>query len=355
MNLELLSELCRTAGPPGREERVRKVVIRELKALTDRIDVDRMGNVVATRGPRGGKGRKPAKAVKARRVMLSAHMDEISLMVTHIDDRGFLRFTTLGGFDPKTLATQRVLVHGKEDMLGVVGSKPFHIMSDEERARMPKMETFFIDLGLPKARVEKLVSVGDLVTRERDFAEVGDMVSTKALDDRMGLFVMIEAMRKLRSHDVDVLAVATTQEEVGIRGAEVAAERLRPDLGVALDVTLANDIPGADSAESVTTLGRGTAIKVMDSSVICDPRVVAALRSIARKRKIAHQMEVLTRGGTDTAAIQRAGGGVPSGCISIPTRYVHSVTEMCHKRDVQASIDLLAAFLGEAHRVPIDH
>ena len=353
MNLKLLSELCRAAGPPGREERVRKIVVRELKPLADRIEVDRMGNVVATSSPRNGKRGKGA--TKPRRVMLSAHMDEISLMVTHIDDRGFLRFTTLGGFDPKTLSTQRVLVHGKEDVTGVVGSKPIHIMTDEERQRMPRIETFFIDLGLPKAKVEKLVSVGDLVTRERDFAEVGDMVTTKALDDRMGVFVMIEALRKLRAHEVEVLAVATTQEEVGIRGAEVAAERLRPDLGIALDVTLANDIPGADSAESVSTLGRGTAIKVMDSSVICDPRVVDALRATAQKRKIPFQMEVLAKGGTDTAAIQRAGGGVPSGCISIPTRYVHSVTEMCHKKDVQASIDLLAAFLGEAHRVPIDH
>ena len=220
---------------------------------------------------------------------------------------------------------------------------------------MPKLESFFLDLGMPKAKVEKLVSVGDLVTRERDFAQIGDMWSTKALDDRVGVFVMIEAVRKLRDHDVAVLAVATTQEEVGIRGAEVAAERLRPDLGIALDVTLANDVPFADPAEAVTYLGKGAAIKVMDSSVICDPRVVDTLRSVAQKKGIPFQMEVLTKGGTDTAAIQRAGGGVPSGCISIPTRYVHSVTETCHARDVQASIDLLAAFLAEAHRVAIDH
>ncbi|MFN8178444.1 MAG: M42 family metallopeptidase [bacterium] len=352
MNLQLLSELCRTAGPPSREERIREIVVRELEPLTDRIDVDRMGNVVATRSPRRAKGRK--SAATPRRVMLSAHMDEISLMVTHVDERGFLRFATLGGFDPKTLSSQRVLVHGKTDVLGVVGAKPIHIMSDEERAKMPKTETFYIDVGLPKSKVDKLISVGDLVTRERDFAEVGDMISTKALDDRVGVFVMIEAVRKLKAHEVEVLAVATVQEEVGIRGAEVAAERLRPDLGIALDVTLANDVPGADASETVSSLGNGAAIKVMDSSVICDPRVVDALRTTAQRNKIAHQMEVLTRGGTDTAAIQRAGGGVPSSCISIPTRYVHSVTEMCHKKDVQASIDLLAAFLADAHRVPID-
>jgi endoglucanase len=350
MNLDLLSELCRTGGPPGREERVRAVVIRELEPLVDGVEVDRLGNVIGRRAPRGASRAKGGP----RKLMLSAHMDEISLMVTHIEENGFLRFTPLGGFDPKTLSAQRVIVHGKKDVLGLIGSKPIHIMSDEERSRMPKLETFFIDLGLPRAKVEKLVRIGDLATRERDFVEVGDAVSTKSLDNRMGVFVMIEAVRKARSHAVEVLAVATTQEEVGIRGAQVAARRLAPDLGIALDVTLANDVPGAERGEAVTHLGKGAAIKVMDSSVVCDPRIVDALRNIAERKKIPFQMEVLPRGGTDTSAIQHAGTGAPAGCISIPTRYVHSVIEMCHKKDIQASIDLLAAFLAEAHAVPID-
>jgi len=351
MNLELLSELCRTPGGPGREERIREVVIRELKPLVDRIDVDRMGNVVATRGPRG----KGASKKNVRRVMLSAHMDEISLIVTHIEKNGFLRFSTLGGFDPKTLSTQRVIVHGKKDLIGLIGSKPIHIMTEEERSKMPPIESFFIDLGMSEAQVRRVVSVGDLATRERDFVEVGDLVSTKSMDDRVGVFVMIEAVRKLKAHAVEILAVATTQEEVGIRGAQVAAEKLRPDLGIALDVTLANDVPGAEGPDQVSRLGEGAAIKVMDSSVICDFRVVDALKSVAAKKKIRHQMEVLPKGGTDTAAIQRAGGGVPAGCISIPCRYVHSVIEACHRKDIQASIDLLAAFLAEADRVRLDH
>jgi len=349
MNWELLRELCRTPGGPGREERVREVVIRELEPLTDRVEVDRMGNVIGRRGPRGTK-----TTGKPRSVMLSAHMDEISLMVTHIEEGGFLRFTTLGGFDPKTLSAQRVIVHGRKDLLGLVGSKPIHIMTDDERSKMPKLETFFIDLGLPRAKVEKLVRVGDLATRERDFVEVGDSVSTKSLDDRVGLFVMIEAVRKAKRHGVEVLAVATTQEEIGIRGAQVAAHSLKPDLGIALDVTLANDLPGAQDHEAVTRLGHGAAIKIMDSSVVCDFRIVDALRDIASARRIPHQLEVLAKGGTDTAAIQRAGDPTPAACISIPCRYVHSVIEMCHKRDVQAAIDLLAAFLAEAHRVSLD-
>lgn len=358
MNLNLLAELCRTPGGPGREERVRAVVIRELKPLVDSIDVDRMGNVVATREPRPAarSARRGSKhsAERPRSIMLSAHMDEISLLVTAIDEQGFLRFTTLGGFDAKTITAQRVIVHGREDLLGVVGTKPVHVMSDEEKTRLPKLESYFIDLGMPKSRVEKLVAIGDLATRERDFAKIGDTVSTKSLDDRVGLFVMIEAVRRLKSHEVRVQAVATTQEEVGIRGAEVAARRLAPDLGIALDVTLANDVPGSPAHEHVTKLGQGAAIKVMDSSVICDFRVVDALKKVAKARRIPHQIEVLTKGGTDTAAIQRAGGGVPAGCISIPTRYIHSVTEMCHSQDIESSIRLLTAFIEDSHQVPLD-
>ena len=349
MNLELLAELCATPGAPGREERVRKVVLREMEDLVDEIEIDPMGNVIGTRKPRGRSGSKS----EPRRVMLSAHMDEISLIVTHIEDNGFLRFTTLGGFDPKTLSAQRVWVHGKKDVLGLIGSKPIHIMTDEERGKMPKIETFFIDLGMPRSKVEKIVSVGDLCTRERDFVQVGDLVSTKSMDDRVGVFVMLEAVRKLRNHACEVLVVASTQEEVGLRGAQVAAEALRPDIGIALDVTLANDVPGADGAEQVTRLGQGTAIKVMDSSVVCDARIIDGLKASAVKRKIPYQMEVLPKGGTDTAAIQRFGGGPPAGCISIPCRYVHSVIEACHRKDVQASIDLLAGFLADAQSLKL--
>lgn len=361
MNWKLLAELCGAGGCPGREERVRAIVVRELRPLVDRIDVDRMGNVIATREPhlaKRSRTRKPRRAKEsgaaARSLMLCAHMDEIGFMITHIDDAGFLRFTVLGGFDVKTITSQRVIVHGRRDLPGVIGTKPVHLLSDEEKTRLPRLETYFIDLGLPKEEVVKSVGIGDLVTRERDFAEIGDTVSTKSLDDRVGVFVMIEAVRRLKSHAVRLHAVASTQEEVGIRGAEVAARALQPDMGIALDVTLANDVPGTVPQEAVTRLGDGAAIKVMDSSVVCDYRVVEGLKATARRRRIPHQIEVLSRGGTDTAAIQRAGGGVPSGCISVPTRYIHSVTEMCHQRDVEACIRLLAAFIEDAHEVPID-
>jgi endoglucanase len=344
MNLNLLEEICQAPGAPGHEDRIRDIVVRELKPITDELEVDSMGNVIALRkGKPGGK-----------KLMLSAHMDEISFMVRHIDDKGFLRFTTLGGFDPKTLTAQRVLVHTRSgDLVGVMGTKPIHLMSEEERRAGLKIDNFFIDLGLPRSEVAKKVRVGDTVTRERSFLTIGRMVNSKSLDDRVGVFVMIEAVRKAKTHGVDVYAVASVQEEVGLRGAITAANRINPDIGVALDVTLANDVPDAKPQDTVAALGAGTGIKIMDSSVITHRKLVDFMVKTAAARKIPYQLEVLPAGGTDTAAMQRAGNGAIAGCLSIPCRYVHSVIEMCHQRDIKASIDLLAAVMGGVHKAKL--
>ena len=338
MDLNLLKRLCETAGAPGREERIREIVIECLRPLCEEISVDALGNVVALRRGRG----RP-------KLMLSAHMDEISFLVTHIDDEGFLRFTPLGGFDAKTLTAQRVVVHGTRDLLGVMGTKPVHIISEEQRKNAPKIEEYFIDVGLGAEEVRASVSLGDPVTRQRELVEIGNNLNGKSFDDRMGLFVLIEAVRRLEKHEADLWVVATTQEEIGIRGALIAARNIDPDVGIAIDVTLANDVPEAKSHEYITRLGAGTAIKVMDSSVICNPKVVRFLRKIAQEGGIPFQMEILPRGGTDTAALQRAGSGAAAGCISIPTRYVHSVIEMCSRKDIEASIDLLVAAIGRVH------
>jgi endoglucanase len=276
-------------------------------------------------------------------------MDEISFMVTHIDDEGFIRFTPLGGFDAKTLTSQRVVVHGARDILGVMGSKPVHLLSSEERKVAPKIEDFFVDVGLPAVEVRAVVSIGDTITRQREMVEIGNNLNGKSFDNRIGVFVMIEAVRRLRSHAVDLYVVASAQEEIGIRGAQIAARNIDPDIGIALDVTLANDVPDAKPHEHVSRLGGGAAIKVMDSSVIAHPRMVQFLRRLAQEAKIPFQLEVLPRGGTDTAALQRGGSGAAVGCISIPTRYVHSVIEMCSKVDIQAAINLLALAIEKAH------
>ncbi len=339
MNIKLLKEICETPGAPGFEQRIRKVVLRELKGLTDEVNIDNMGNVIALKK---GKARK--------KVMVAAHMDEIGFIVTHIDEQGFLRFHTLGGFDPKTLTAQRVIVHGKKDIIGVMGSKPILIMSVEERGKNVKIEDFFIDLGLPKKEVEKYISVGDPITRERDLIEMGDNVNCKSIDNRISVFILIETLKKLKGTKLpyDLYAVFTVQEEVGIRGANVSSLQIQPDFGFGLDTTIAYDVPGARPHESVTKLGEGTAIKIMDSSTICDYRMVAFMKKTADKHKIKWQPEILPAGGTDTAGIQRmSAGGAISGAVSIPTRHIHQVIEMANKKDIQGSIDLLSACVKE--------
>lgn len=333
INIDLLREIAEVAGAPGHEQRVREIVLREVTPLVDDVTVDNMGNVYAIK-----------KGADPKRVMVGAHMDEIGFIVTHIDDNGFLRFHTLGGFDPKTLTAQRVIVHGTEDIIGVMGSKPIHVMSPDERTKMPKTTDYFIDLGMKKADVEKVISIGNPVTRERGLIEMGECVNCKSLDNRLAVFILIETLKILKDIEVpfDIYGVFTVQEEVGIRGANVAALSIKPDFGFGLDTTIAFDVPGAKPEEMITKLGDGTAIKIMDSGTICDYRMVKYMENIAAKYDIKSQKEILTAGGTDTSGIQRMNpGGAIAGAISIPTRHIHQSIEMAHKEDIRGSIDLL--------------
>ncbi|HCH44145.1 MAG TPA: endoglucanase, partial [Algoriphagus sp.] len=198
VNVKLLKQICEIAGAPGFEKRVRDLVIELVTPLADEVKVDNLGNVIAVK--------KGKKNPDGKRVMVAAHMDEIGFIVTHIDDNGFLRFHTLGGFDPKTLTAQRVIVHGKKDLIGVMGSKPIHVMSQEERNKLPKTTDFFIDLGMPKEEVEKYISVGDPVTRDRELIEMGDCVNCKSIDNRVAVFILIEALKKLKNPAYDVYA-----------------------------------------------------------------------------------------------------------------------------------------------------
>lgn len=337
INISLLKEICEVAGAPGFESRVREIVLREIRPLCDDIRIDNMGNVTAVK-----KGGSPKK------VMVAAHMDEIGFIVTHMDDNGFLRFHTLGGFDPKTLVAQRVIVHGRQDLIGVMGSKPIHLMSPEERNKVPQLSDFFIDLGLPKEEVHKLVRVGDPVTRQRELIEMGNCVNCKSIDNRVSVFILIETLRKLKNPPYDVYGVFTVQEEVGLRGAHVAAHHIEPDFGFGLDTTIAYDVPGSQPHEQVTRLGKGTAIKIMDSSTICDARMVDYMKKTADKHSIKWQPEILQAGGTDTAGIQRMGKtGAIAGAVSIPTRHIHQVIEMADKDDIAGSISLLTRCIEE--------
>ena len=339
LNLKLLEAICQAPGAPGYEQKIRNLILDEVRPLVDEVELDNMGNIYAIKRGKSNK-----------RVMIGAHMDEIGFIVTHIDDKGFIRFHTLGGFDPKTLTAQRVLIHGREDVMGVMAAKPIHVMTTEERQKVPKTTDFFIDTGRSKEEVEKLIRIGDPITRERSFIEMGDCVNSKSLDNRLAVFILIETLKHLKDKEVpyDIYGVFTVQEEVGIRGANVAALRINPDFGFGLDTTIAYDLPGAAAHEKITSLGEGTAIKIMDASTIADYRMVEYMKQTADKYKIKWQPEILTAGGTDTAGIQRmTEGGSIAGAISIPTRHLHQVIEMAHKEDIQRSIDLLIACVSE--------
>ncbi|MFB6361101.1 MAG: M42 family metallopeptidase, partial [Halobacteriales archaeon] len=283
---DLLRELTEASGVPGYEDRIRDIVRRELDDAVDRVETDAMGNVVGTMEGSGEYA-----------VVVAAHMDEIGFMVKHVTEDGFLQVDALGGWDPRVLKAQRATVHtGDGDVPGVIGSPPPHTMDEEELEDSPEIEDVYIDLGLDGEAAADRVDVGDLVTLRQSTTVVGENVTGKALDDRVCVFQLLEAARRLEDPAVTVHFAATVQEEVGLRGAEAIGVDLAPDLGIALDVTVANDVPGFQAGEQVTQLGDGAAIKLKDSSVITTPKVVNRLRSVADNEDIEYQLEVLPRG-----------------------------------------------------------
>ena len=265
-------------------KQVREIVLKEIKPLVDEINIDNMGNVVAV------------KRGKRKKVMIGAHMDEIGFIVTHIDDKGFVYFHTLGGFDPKTLTAQRVIIHGKEDVVGVMGSKPIHLMSAADRQKVPTTKDYFIDTGLDKKSLEKLVGVGDTITRERKLIEMGDCINCKSLDNRVSVFILIEMLKKIKkTPPYDIYAVFTVQEEIGIRGANVFfTDKSRFWIWFRHNNCLGHSRFNKTRASFSTW--RGACIKVMDSSTVCDYRMVAYMKKVAKKHKIKTQLEILPAG-----------------------------------------------------------
>jgi len=341
MNLPLLKELCEARGVPGQEDAIRRIVRRELAALNPAsLETDPMGNLYAT-----------FPGASEAKVMMAAHMDEIGFIIKHIDDKGFLRIQPLGGFDPRQLFAQRVRVSRKDGATapGVLcyATKPPHLLSKPEE-KGPEIEQFFVDTGMKAEEVFRAFEIGGMVTLDRDLSECGDCIAAKSLDNRVGVFVMIEALRQRKASPLTVVAVATTQEEIGLRGATTAAFRVQPEVGIALDTTIAADYPGGTPDAQVTQLGKGVGVKIMDGSLVCHPLLVKHMREIAETRQIPHQLEVLPRGGTDGGALQRSAAGCAGMTLSIPTRYIHTVNELVHRDDVRAAIDLLAGYLESA-------
>lgn len=339
VDIELLKKVCKVPGASGFENKIRETIIGEIRPFVDELYIDNLGSVIAIK-----------KGMNPKRVMIAAHMDEIGFIVTHIDDEGFIRFHTLGGFDPKTLTSQRVIVHGKEDLIGVMGSKPVHLMKPEERMKQMPISEYYIDLGMSKEEVEKIVFIGAPITRERELIEMGNCVNSKSLDNRVSVYILIEVLRSLQEKKVpyDIYGVFTVQEEVGLRGAISAAHHIDPDFGFGLDVTIAFDVPGSNGHDKITSLGKGAAIKIMDGTSISDYRMVEYLKQTAIKHSIKWQPEILPAGGTDTAGVQRYGKkGAIAGAISIPLRNMHQTIEMAHKEDISNCVKLLKAAVSD--------
>ena len=332
---EILERLSNAHGVSGSEGSVYQIIRAELKGRVDEIREDPMGNLIAVK--KGG----PLK------VMIASHMDEIGLMVNYIDDKGFIRFVTFGGWYAPTLYNQRVILHGgKEPVVGVVGGKPPHVMDEEERKKGVKAENMFIDVGASSAKeVGRLgIEIGTPVTVDRQLADLaGGRVTGKAFDNRVGCAVLVNVMKKMKSPHT-VYGVFTVQEEVGTKGAKTSSFSLDPDCAIALDSTFPGDHPDIDKKDSCLEMGKGPAITVSDANgrgLIADRRMVKWLRKVADAKKIPYQLEVGHGGTTDASSIHLSRGGVPSTVISVPVRYIHSPVEVADLQDMEASAKLL--------------
>ncbi|MBU5254835.1 M42 family metallopeptidase [Tissierella praeacuta] len=326
MNFSLLKELVGVYGPASNEKLIREYILNEIKDYVDEMEIDALGNLIARKKGNG------------KKVMISAHMDQIGLMVIDIDEKGFLRFTNVGGISPVVSLSQQVIF--ENGTIGVVYAEPI-----EDISKL-KLENMYIDIGaFSKEEAEKKISIGDICIYKSEYIENENVVFTPYLDDRVGCFIAIEALKSIKNPVNDLYFVFSVQEEVGLRGAKTAAYRIEPDIGIALDVTSHGDTPKAK--RFAIGLNKGAAIKVKDNSIICHPKVKDLLVSLAKDNRIPYQMEVLEFGGTDSGVIHINKEGVPSGVISIPTRYVHSTIEMASKDDIINCTKLLVKFLED--------
>ena len=327
---DLIKKLAEAFGPSGKEEQVRKIVREEIEENVDEISVSPLGSLHAILNPGGG-----------TKVMIAAHMDEIGVIVSHIDEDGFVRFHNIGGVFPHTLVGHRVRFEG--DVVGVIG-----VDAAVTTAKAPTLEQAYIDFGVG-SKADSPVRIGDLGAFTRPFIALGDRYVAKSMDDRIGVAVAIEAAKRLRSTPNEVQFAFTTQEEVGLRGAKTSAYSLAPDVGIALDVTRTGDTP--KGIKMAVKLGGGPTIKVRDSGSLSDPRVVDLMVMRAEAAGIPYQLEVLQAGTTDATAIQITRAGVPVGVISIPCRYIHTPSEMVDAGDVENAVRLLVEILRKPVRI----
>ncbi|MEW5986887.1 MAG: M20/M25/M40 family metallo-hydrolase [Chloroflexota bacterium] len=325
---ELIRKLVEAYGPSGFEDGVRELIRAEIAPYFNEIRVDAMGNLIAHRPPDAdGPGLK---------VLVAAHTDEIGVMVTHVTEKGFLRFTNIGGVFPHNLSGSRVQF--ADGTIGVIYWERL-----DDHTKVHPLSKHYIDVGAT-SRQDCPIGVGSAAGFTRSFVAQGRRLTAKSMDDRIGCVVMIEALKRLTSSPHDLYFVFSVQEEVGTRGAEVVANALTPDVGIAVDITPTGDMPEAPTL--AVGLGQGTAIKVKDSGMIAHAGLVRLMRQRAEEAGIPYQMEVLERGSTDARSMQIAGPGCAAGCISVPCRYAHSTSETVDSEDVEASIRLLVEMVS---------
>jgi len=342
--MDLLERLSELPGAPGREEHVRSFIRDRVESEADTVEVDAMGNLICHREADGD-------VDDPETVMLACHMDEIAFYVRHIDDDGFIRLQELGGFDVRNLFARRVRIETREgeEIVGNLNASgpPVHIASEEDKEKIPEVRELFVDTGLPTDELREKVRPGDPVTLVQDFRRIGELASGKCLDNRVACWVGVRALEELDRSDRELYVAFTTQEEVGVRGAQTSGFQIDPDVGIAVDVTLALDIPEVSEHEQITELGAGTAIKIFDSRSVSDKELVDRLVELAEEDGIPHQFEILPQGGTDAAGMQLAGTGCRAITLSVPCRYVHTITETIHPDDLRATADLLLAYLEQ--------
>lgn len=329
----LLKKLCETNGVSGDEGLVREIIKAELEGIADEITVDTMGNLIVYK-----KGESSDK-----KVMMSAHMDEVGFIVTGITEKGYLRFDTVGGIDTRVIISKKVCV-GKDKTAGVIGMKAIHLQKAAERESVPEIKDLFIDIGAAtKAEAEKMVSLGDYVAFDTEYAQLGkNTVKAKALDDRVGCYILINSLKKPCKYDRYVCFLV--QEEVGLRGAMIAANRIQPDIALVLESTTCSDVFGSKEHEYATTMGGGVVVSFMDRSTIVDKNYRQWLYDTAKNAKIPVQYKRTTMGGNDAGAVHIAGKGVKTASLSIPCRYLHSPVSTASQTDINAMSDLVDIF-----------
>ena len=336
----LLKKLCEADGVSGCEERVRRIVLEEIRPLADEITVDTMGNVIALK-----KGNDSAK-----RVMICAHMDEVGLIISGITEKGYLKFKTVGGIDPRVLISKRVRI-GKNSIPGVIGIKAIHLQTRSERETVPKVKELFIDIGAASEKeAKKHVSLGDYAAFDTDFAEIGTgKIKAKAIDDRAGCFALIGLMKKKCKYDT--YFCFTVQEETGLRGAQIAAHRVRPDIALVLESTTCSDVHGCEEKDYVTELDGGVAVSFMDTRTIADKQLYKWLFEEGKKAGIGVQLKRAAAGGNDAGAIHISGTGVKTASLSIPCRYLHSPASVASIKDIEDMQKLAEMFLERVDEV----